>query len=296
MSMKYSVVIPHKDSLQWLFRCVASIPIREDLEVIVVDDNSSLAETDWTDFRKEFSHVRLFLTHEAKGAGYARNIGLSYAQGEWLVFSDADDYFYPGAFDVIDSYVTTHNLDIVYFLCDSRDGVTGELIRERVPHIRRGIEKKNYDLLRYRSYVPYGKVIHREIVETYKIRFEEIEVSNDVMFSTLIGYYARNVGTIDSALYCNTRNMGSLFYKQNPRRIKIRMEAAIRVNDFLYHHGIKQRYYPHDYTFFYFPNQPLNFVWAVFRCRYKGQTLKYAREVWHKIRRELRKKRACPET
>ena len=88
MSMKYSVVIPHKDSLQWLFRCVASIPVREDLEVIVVDDNSSLAETDWTDFRKEFPHVRLFMTHEAKGAGYVRNVGLEHATGEWVVFAD----------------------------------------------------------------------------------------------------------------------------------------------------------------------------------------------------------------
>ncbi len=34
-----------------------------------------------------------YLTKEGKGAGYARNIALDYALGEWLVFADADDFF-----------------------------------------------------------------------------------------------------------------------------------------------------------------------------------------------------------
>jgi len=37
--------------------------------------------------------VRYFYTRESCGAGYARNIALREARGEWLLFADADDYF-----------------------------------------------------------------------------------------------------------------------------------------------------------------------------------------------------------
>lgn len=286
MTIKYSVIIPHKNSVQLLARCLGSIPQREDVEVIVVDDNSAVSSVEWEDFRTKYPYARLFLTHEGKGAGYARNVGLGHAQGEWLIFSDADDYFYPGSFDVIDKFVTANDADITYFLCDSRDGETGELIPDRVPNIRRGIERKDLDLLRYRSYIPCGKVIRRELVETHHIRFEEVEVSNDIMFSTLVGYYVQKVGIIDTALYCITKNKNSLFFGLDSRRAKIRIEAAVRVNDFLYQKGVKHRYYPHNYTFFFFPNHPLEFIKAVYKCRYKGQTKKYIKEVWRGMRRE----------
>ena len=39
--MNYSVIIPHKNVPKLLARCVNSIPVRDDIEVIVIDDCSS---------------------------------------------------------------------------------------------------------------------------------------------------------------------------------------------------------------------------------------------------------------
>mgnify|MGYP002627111942 CR=1 FL=1 len=37
----FSIIIPHKNTPDLLERCVNSIPKRDDLEIIIIDDNSS---------------------------------------------------------------------------------------------------------------------------------------------------------------------------------------------------------------------------------------------------------------
>ena len=45
MQPLFSVIIPHYDILDLLMRCLKSIPVSEDIQVIVVDDNSADADT-----------------------------------------------------------------------------------------------------------------------------------------------------------------------------------------------------------------------------------------------------------
>ena len=40
-----SIIIPHYDIPDLLMRCLKSIPVSEDIQVIVVDDNSADADT-----------------------------------------------------------------------------------------------------------------------------------------------------------------------------------------------------------------------------------------------------------
>ena len=39
-NIKYSIIIPHYNTPELLLRCVTSIPERNDIQIIVVDDNS----------------------------------------------------------------------------------------------------------------------------------------------------------------------------------------------------------------------------------------------------------------
>jgi glycosyltransferase involved in cell wall biosynthesis len=40
MNYNISIIVPHKNKLKLLERCLNSIPERDDIEVIIVDDNS----------------------------------------------------------------------------------------------------------------------------------------------------------------------------------------------------------------------------------------------------------------
>lgn len=72
--IKYSIIIPHKDIVQLLVRCLKSIPDTEDFQVIVVDDNSKNVNQIISAINGlKRNNIELYLTKEGKGAGFARN-------------------------------------------------------------------------------------------------------------------------------------------------------------------------------------------------------------------------------
>ena len=86
--LNYSIIIPHKNCPDLLKRLLDSIPERDDVQIIVVDDNSDEGKKPSID-RKD-TEVILLDAERSKGAGRARNVGLEHAEGKWLLFADAD--------------------------------------------------------------------------------------------------------------------------------------------------------------------------------------------------------------
>lgn len=103
MEFLYSIIIPHYNSPDLLARMLMSIPEREDIQVIVVDDCSKADEVSKLQ-SLQHTNLELYLQTENHGAGYARNVGLDHAKGKWVLVVDADDVFAENAFDVFDKY------------------------------------------------------------------------------------------------------------------------------------------------------------------------------------------------
>ena len=53
--INYSIVIPHKNTPDLLQYCLDSIPVRDDVQVIVVDDNSDADKVDFEHFTVFFN-------------------------------------------------------------------------------------------------------------------------------------------------------------------------------------------------------------------------------------------------
>ena len=93
--MNLSVIVPHKNTPELLYRCLYSIPENKDIEIIIVDDGSDASVQD--ELRTACPQIRknskvLFLP-ESHGGGHARNVGLSNAEGDYVLFCDCDDFF-----------------------------------------------------------------------------------------------------------------------------------------------------------------------------------------------------------
>jgi len=233
----FSVIIPHKNTPDLLRRCLASIPRREDIQIIVVDDNSDENKVDFNVFPGVGeAFVEVYFTKEGKGAGYARNVGLDHAKGNWLIFADADDFFTDNAFDFLFTHVDSP-CEIIFFKVDSCYSDTYEKANRNRCNIviDNYLNKKKYSesQLRHRHLSPVGKMIRTEFIQKEGIRFEEIVAANDRMFSILAGHKAQSIDCIDRALYCITVTKGSIAHTINIKNLESKYTTLLRCNDFL---------------------------------------------------------------
>lgn len=213
--MNFTVIIPHKNTPQLLERLIKSIPIRDDLEIIVVDDHSDPDVVDFDCFPcKERMNMVIVSNTDSPGAGHARNFALPLAKGRWILFADSDDFYNAGFNAFLDKYVD-NDADIIYFNANSVDTETYE-ISNRADHLHEFINnyQKNPQsgevILRYMFTEPWCKLIKRKLINDFSIRFDDTSIHEDVKFACLIGHYASKIVVDDSQLYCVTSRMDSL--------------------------------------------------------------------------------------
>lgn len=231
--INYSFIIPHKNSPLLLKRCLDSIPERDDLEIIVIDDNSNNIDV-VKDVVAKHSRATLY-NNVGYGAGGARNTGLNYVKGERLLFIDADDFFHEGFLDVTDKYLQT-DIDIVFFDTDSVDSDTMEKVQTRCYALSNGVRAKDLEYLKWRVRPCWGKLYRTQYLLDEKIRFEEIKASNDVMFTCMSSYYAKTFDINPFILVCSTINKNSLVHNVNQESLDARYGAEVRFRQFALSH------------------------------------------------------------
>lgn len=236
----YSVIIPHftKKGTEMLCRAISSVPIRDDIEVIVVDNSLKPISSEL--FKKN-KMVSIYYSDNKRGAGGARNVGLTKAKGKWLLFMDADDFFTEKAFESFDRYKDSE-YDIIFFRPTSCDSDTYKLsdrhyavCTEIDGYMKTGDEYG----LRCRDFdVPWAKMIRREMVEANNICFDEVPASNDVMFSLKTGLAAREITVSPDTVYCVTKSLESITNTVSLRNLESVFEVKIRKNQLLKENGL----------------------------------------------------------
>ena len=124
--MKVSVIIPCYNQARFLPKALASLQAQtlEDWECIVIDDGSTdnTAEV-VSNLALRDSRVRL-LQKINGGSASARDMGLQYAQGEYIQFLDADDKIESEKFERQVAFMEREGLDINYtaFCSENNNG------------------------------------------------------------------------------------------------------------------------------------------------------------------------------
>lgn len=144
----FSVIIPTYNRAKFLDRTIQSVlnQSEQDFELIIVDDGS-------TDNTKELvskyitqhKHIS-YVYQENKERAVARNKGLTRAQGQYAVFLDSDDFFYPNHLEVLKMKIKA-NPHIRVFATKS------ERLKNGVKLIPSSLSKKKEGLYIYRDFL-----------------------------------------------------------------------------------------------------------------------------------------------
>ncbi len=292
MNYTYSIVIPHYDSVNYLTRMLTTIPEREDIQIIVVDD---LSPSNSVKRLQELRHTNLeiYFQTENKGAGAARNVGITHAKGKWLLVVDPDDTFSNNAFSVLDKELTD-SIDYLCYRINHIDGISLQPIPKEIVSdhsVRVYIEQpseKTKRLFKFKNTVCWNKVVSLEFIRKNHISFEECRVNNDVLYTFYIAMYTKRFKVISDKLYNFHDNATSL--TRNVRTIEKELDfylMAQKRNGLFEAMGMK--YYPfYRINFLYIPimikRRGLLGAWAFYElCKSRKRQIVQAREEYKKI-------------
>ena len=240
----YSIIIPSKNLPDLLRRALDSIPRRDDIQVIVVDDASDPSLVDFDAYPGLVEpQVEVVFTKESLGAGYARNVGLARATGRWTLFLDSDDLFTPEALPLMDEH-KEDDVDVIYF--DITSAYSDDL-SDSPRHLSRSEYFTAYEGLRrefccrYLYSEPWGKMFRTAFLRECGFRFDETPLANDYKFSVLTGLAAGKVATDARQLCCITERRGSLSHDfcSTPLQLSTRLAVYREVQDLLDAAGVR---------------------------------------------------------
>lgn len=237
----FSVIVPTwRGAIKYLPRLFDSIPVKDKIEIIVVDNSKNPIS------REEIKSDReITLLHSApeRHAGGSRNDGMAVAKGKWLLFADSDDFYSEDAFDVYYSMLDT-DAEIVYTGMGGIYEDTGEPSNRGDRYAKAVHDYLNGHLsemsLRLQFSSPCCKMVSNNLVKRHALRYDEVVASNDMYFSMLTGYYAKSITAVDKVTYIATVNRGSLTRRRDYAVSMSRFKVILRYNQFLRKHGHHQ--------------------------------------------------------
>ena len=117
-SYSLSIVLPVFNVEKYLERCIKSIleGTYKDLELVIVNDGTKDdSENIIIRYLEKYNNIT-YIVKENGGLSHARNVGYTYAKGEYIAFFDSDDYIEKDMYEKLMAKVKDYNYDIV--VCD----------------------------------------------------------------------------------------------------------------------------------------------------------------------------------
>lgn len=215
---KVSVVIPVYNAEKYLGQMLDSVLAQtlKEIEVICVNDGSDDRSAEIVQsYRKRDGRIR-YLTQEKQNAGAARNLGLSHAQGDYIVFWDADDRFDQRALALMYRKMERLQADICVcsaneFTDDGKPYETGgylktELLPRKDPFSRQDMPEH---IFHFATNFVWNKMFRRRFLLREKLQFQEIPQANDTAFVMQSMYLAKRITYVQKNLVSyrvNNRN------------------------------------------------------------------------------------------
>lgn len=128
---KLTIIVPVYNQEELVIRALNSIPIRDDIEILIIDDcstDNTLANCEkWKEEHKELD-IKVIHNEKNIGLGATKNVGYDNASGKYINQLDSDDYLYTDEYNKIIDMLDDD--DVYYCNLVKNDGSVFEITAE----------------------------------------------------------------------------------------------------------------------------------------------------------------------
>ena len=217
MDIKLSIIVPVYNVEEYVEECIKSllkIPI-ENKEIIVINDGSTDRSIEIINNLKNKSII--IINEVNKGLSAARNTGLKYANGEYILFIDSDDYIIsPQVVDKMVNVAIKNRCDIVsgngyVFFNESKKFPIHKNIESVVNKRMNGKEYLKY-FIKQNSFKPmvWLNIYKKSFIEDNKFIFKDGKYHEDIEWTIKVLLKAKNVVSLDNIFYIYRQREGSI--------------------------------------------------------------------------------------
>ena len=222
-SGKISVIIPVHNAEKYIDKAVQSVMEQNytNWELLLIENGSEDASLDICKKNAEKDSRIQVLKEKNKGAGSARNTGLCSAEGEYIVFIDADDYLPDKS--VFQRYMNIAKQIRADIIVSNYVRLWNGKILPAAGHDSFSVYSPDSEEFRFRgffsvgtlSYV-WGKLYRKSFLDQNRITFSEYPYAEDKLFNMQCYVCGAKYAFIEQIGNVYRKNEDSVSYKYNP--------------------------------------------------------------------------------
>lgn len=208
----FSIIIPCYNVEKYVEKCIDSIISQdyEDYEIIAINDGSTDKTLEILNKKFRNDSRITIVNQQNKGLSEARNIGISKAKKEYIVFVDSDDYFgSEKTLSLINEGIIRSNCDILVYGNHKVDNDMGTCVcdvdsAEGFFDIKKIIKDNSYKAC------AWDKVVKRSLIEETKLKFIPRLLSEDIDWCAKILRNSKKIYYMPVELYMYRQRCGSI--------------------------------------------------------------------------------------
>ena len=223
-----SVIIPVHNGEKYLERCIESILNQsyKNIELLIIDDNSTDASYDVIAKYMKFSNVRFIKNSETLGPAKTRNIGLQNVASPYILFLDCDDWIDLNCIEKAMRILNTNSsVDIAIWEIKTAYYSNHFSIRYQYQYnnildnkMALGLLSHSYENEYFISPLLGCKLFRKQILDKYKLSFPNT-IYEDDMFTFLAILYSKNIALITGSNLYYYQHFDSITHNFSERNI-----------------------------------------------------------------------------
>ena len=203
-----SIIIPAYNVEKYIYRCIDSLinQTYKKIEIIIVDDGSTdNTENICLELCEKDTRI-IYVKKENGGQGAARNLGIEIANGEFVTFSDADDWCASTYVEKMITSMKRYNSDICVCgkygvrLSDNGEVISQKVIEQWLQPEETIFIKENHNLIYQIKFSLVAKMFRKELFLKNNILQPNHKYENNTVIPMLVAK-AETISMVDKALY-----------------------------------------------------------------------------------------------